>query len=265
MAFSSQTNKVVTCGEYFNKKNKECYSFDGNTWEPIQPLHELHYPSPYFTNSYFMEGIGLWVGGDDGSESFPGRMVNELQNSEGQWVTLPLDSPYQDNLYQAPCVIPLNSTHIFFSGGVIVFNPIDSLALADTWILNLESLQWTSSTPMLTTPRKAHGCVLTDTGEVLIAGGYGTYGELYSSIHIFNTVTLEWRVTGNLPSEVDTKTPSLLLWNDKVILMESNTDRIWEIEKDQGWRLMNVSMGARFDGDVNNGVLVPDSWRSVCV
>ena len=62
-------------------------------------------------------------------------------------------------------------------------------------ILDLESLEWTSSTQMLTT-RYRHGCVMTDAGEVLVAGGIGE-----PSVHIFNPVSLEWRESGNLPSE----------------------------------------------------------------
>ena len=43
---------------------------------------------------------------------------------------------------------------------------------------------WTSSTPMFY-PRDYHSCVLTEGGEVLIAGG----GD---GVYIFNPVTLEW-------------------------------------------------------------------------
>ena len=36
------------------------------------------------------------------------------------------------------------------------------------------------------------------------------------------------------------------------------------MEEEQGWRLMDVSMGAMFDGLYDNAVLVPDSWREGC-
>ena len=264
VAFSHQTGEVVACGEYDNIINKEFYSFDGITWEPLPLLQEDHVPAPYFTNSYFMEGIGLWVGGDDGSgydSDLLGRMVNELLNSEGQWVTLPLESAYEDNLYQAPCVVPMNSTHIFFSGGIILSN---YTVLADTWILDLENLEWTPSTPMLT-PRWFHGCLLTDDGEVLVAGGYEDFyfDVPSSSVDIFNPVSLEWRESGNL-SNIYPDTPGLLLWKEEVILFEYESDRIWEREDDLGWRLMDVSMGATFYGDEENAVLVPDSWKNAC-
>ena len=37
-----------------------------------------------------MGGLGLWVGGRDTSEWWEAPMVNELLNSEDQWITLPL-------------------------------------------------------------------------------------------------------------------------------------------------------------------------------
>ena len=56
--------------------------------------------------------------------------------------------------------MPLNSTHILLSGGF----EID--------VLDLVNLVWTPSTPM-SAPRNGHGCVLTEDGEVLVAGGFG--------------------------------------------------------------------------------------------
>ena len=46
--------------------------------------------------------------------------------------------------------------------------------------------------------------------------------------------------------------------------MEHGTTRIWEMEVDQGWRLMDVTMGASFNGYSDNAVLVSDSWRAGC-
>ena len=149
----------MACGEDGNIANKDCYSFDGITWEPMPSLQEDHYPYAFKTKSFFLDG-SLWVGGDDGSQG----MVNEMLNSDGQWITLPVVLPYE-NYYFTPCVVPLNSSHIFFSGGSYNDN-----YLADTRILDVENLLWTSSTQMLT-PRIYHGCVLTNDGEVLIAGG----------------------------------------------------------------------------------------------
>ena len=41
-----------------------------------------------------MGGLGLWVGGRDTSDLWEAPMVNELLNSEDQWITLPFGSPY---------------------------------------------------------------------------------------------------------------------------------------------------------------------------
>ena len=255
MAVSDQTGQVVACGEMKNSDNKECYVFDMISWEPLPSLQENHSSYPENSYSYFMEG-GLWVGGSSNS----GEMVHELLNSEGQWITLPTGLLYEDSLYQAPCVVPLNSTHIFFSGGYFEFNNVH---LVDTWILDLVNLEWTSSTPMLT-PRRLHGCVLTDDGEVLIAGGYADLHDVHS-VHIYNPTSEEWREAGHLPEvypEIDTRHLRLLLWNDKVVLIEWNWEDVinpfvWEREDDLGWRLVDLSMGASFDGRLDNAVLVP--------
>ena len=252
MAFSEQTGEVVACGEYGSTINKECFIFDGITWEPLPPLMGNLWPYPYTTKSFFMDGIGLWVGGDDGSF----KMVNELFNSEGQWITLPVDSPFASKYYPNQCAVPLNSTHIFFSGGY--YNEF----LVDTWVLDLENLTWTSSTPM-STPRDGHACVLTADGELLIAGGSGDNGFV-PSVQIFNPVSLEWRESGNIPAEMSAYYQKLLLWNDRMILIERYTDRIWEMEENQEWRLLDVAMGSTFDGVYDQAFIVPDSWRNGC-
>ena len=249
LAFYDPTGDVVACGEYKNSDYKECFIFDGITWEPLPLLQEYPYPYAYGTKSYFMEGIGLWVGGQPGKGEGTDEMVNELFNSDGQWEKLPVDSPYE--FYAVPCIVPLNSTHIFFSGGHRHYT--------DTWIFDLESLVWTSSTPMLK-PRNEHGCVLTNEGEVLIAGG--SDGNV--DVNIFNPVSLEWRESGNLPSEIATSLPGLRLWNGTVLLFEGETDRIWKREEDQGWQLMDVTMGGNFYAVWGNAVLVPDTWRNNC-
>ena len=87
----------------------------------------------------------------------------------------------------------------------------------------------------------------------------------FSLLHIQPCLIRIWRESGNLPSVVDTYAPGLLLWNGKVILMERETDNIWLMEENlQGRRLMDVTIGARFYGDYDNAVLVPDSWREGC-
>ena len=248
MAFHDPTGNVLVCGQYNNVKYKECFSFDGTIWEPLSPLQEDHSTVAYYTESFFLNGIGLWVGGDNSED----EMVNEVLNSDGHWITIPVSSPYEFNLYQSPCTVKLNNTHIFFSGGYY------KDYLVDTWILDLENLAWSPSTPMLTR-RAEHGCVLTDTGEVLVAGGNGV-----SSVQIFNPVTMEWRENGDLSSKIETRYPGLLLWKKKVILVERYTDSIWMMTEGQEWQLMDVTMGAEFDASSDNAVLVSERWTELC-
>ena len=301
MAFTDiQDGFVVACGEHGTMNatedgeffgSQECFIFDGITWdfflplphtplEPVTPLEctddvDICILSPVAAYSYFMQDIGLWVGSanpylnfNNGNFSLP--MVNELFGSEGQWKTLPVDFPSEYGYYN-PCIVPLNSTHLFFSGGGFAISIITWVATNDTWILDLENLEWTSSTPMLS-PRGFHGCLMTPDGEVIVAGGGGGDGYvILSSVHTFNPVSLEWRESGDLPSEVETPLyPSLLTINDKVILMDYGAEfvdgpgHVWEREEDQGWRLLDVSMGASFQDDFDNAVAVPGSWRKGC-
>lgn len=247
LAFSGDSGDLVACGEFYNSDNKDCYSFNGEEWVPLPPLHEVHWPSSYYTRSFFMDGLGVWVGGEDSS----GGMVNELFTPEGQWVTLPLDAPYIGR-YPHPCIVPLNNTHLFFSGGY------DYEDIDDTWVLNLKNLKWTPLTPMQT-PRYQHGCILTEAGEVLVAGGFGR-----SSVEIFNPVSQEWRPGVNLPSEIRYLEPRLLLWKKQILLIEDWSDLIWTLEN-QGWQLLDVTIGQWFFGNNDNAVLVPDSWRANCL
>ena len=92
---------------------------------------------------------------------------------------------YKKYVIHAICL--LNSTHIFFSGGY--YND-EFLVRVETWIVDLENLALIPSTPMLT-PREEHGCVLTEEGEVLIAGGeQGGDGSYVLSVHTFNPLSL---------------------------------------------------------------------------
>lgn len=154
LAVRESDQNIVACGERKNYENKDCFVFDWNTWEPLPPLQEDHQPSLITTKSFSLDS-GVWVGGNSSS----GEMVNELLlAAEGQWTSLPVGSPYEDNYYQEPCVSPQNKTHIFFSGGFL--NGDDKDITTDTWILDTVNLVWTPSTPMMA-PRWLHGCVLT--------------------------------------------------------------------------------------------------------
>ena len=255
MAFYDSSGVVVACGEEGNIEYKECSRFDGITWEPLPSLLEVHKPSAYFSRSHSMEG-GLWLGGSDG---FYG-MANEIFNAKGhgEWNILTMYSPYQNIDYPYPCSVALNSTHIFLNGGSDNGDYRD-----DTWVFDLENMVWTPSTPMLTS-RYRHGCALTDDGEVIVAGGYTGSGSSSSSVHIFNPVSMEWRTHVNLPSEIDTDAPGLLLWNANIILIEKYTDHIWLMGEDQEWQIMDAEMGTSFDGRYDNAVLVPKCWREGC-
>ena len=67
---------------------------------------------------------------------------------------------------------------------------------------------------------------------------------------------------------VHTDNPGLLLWHDTVILLESQSDRIWmnnKVADGQEWQLLEqASLGAEFSGDFDVAIVVPDSFAQFC-
>ena len=142
--FKGQTGVVAGCGSTYDPGSKDCFVLNGSTWTPMAPMGSDHCPYAPVTQSHLLEGLGWWVGGPRNCSYL--RMSSELLTLDNEWLSLPVDSPYGQLFARRPCSVPLNSTHILFTGG---FSDTEGL-LDETWVLNMESLEWTASTPMLT-------------------------------------------------------------------------------------------------------------------
>ena len=222
LAYSDTLGYLVAC--QFSG-SKECHSFDGINWLPLPSLYDFDL-DPHYTDSFFMKD-GLWLGAG-------GDLYHEVLTLIG-WI--PVEANFPNPEAKFSCAIPVNSTHIFFSG----YYDTDPFNFTkETWLLELDKeellefdLTWTSSTPMLT-PRGMHGCCLNADGEVVIAGGYNIYLP-DNSVHTFNPVSLEWRESGRVPEGMawETEFPKLLQWKDSLILIETYYGRIWEREGEQ--------------------------------
>ena len=81
----------------------------------------------------------------------------------------------------------------------------------------------------------------------------------YSTLSAWNDV----KVVIFKKQKIETNTPLLLLWNDRVILLEY-AGNIWLMLEDLGWLLMEVSMGSIFDGALDTAVVVPEIWKQDC-
>ena len=130
--------------------------------------------------------------------------------------------------------------------------------LADSWILNLDTFTWTSVEPMAA-QRAGHGCVLTNLGEVLVAGGQAGNGEI-NSVEIYNPKTNVWRQESEgLPTVTASVDPVLFLWNSEIIMIEEFSEFLWK-KTESGWETMKTSMGQLFHGDSATAVLVPEDY-----
>jgi choice-of-anchor C domain-containing protein len=68
---------------------------------------------------------------------------------------------------------------------------------------------WASPGP-LATARYGHTATLLADGRVLVAGGYGTYGDYLASAELFNPATGTWSPTGSLATGRSSHTATLL-------------------------------------------------------
>ena len=232
----------------------ECFSFDGITWKALPSLLGNHCAYPYGIRSHYTD-LGWWVGAmsENCNLGLYGNFSSELLTLDNDWIELPDGSPFGEYYPFGICTLPLNSTHIFFSGGY-VFDTTDNY-LNTTWALNLENLEWTAWPPMLSS-RDGHGCLVTADNEVMIAGRWN--GDDLD-VQIFNPVSMEWRREGELPPGIGRYKPILLLWEQTPILLESFTQNIWQRDStDLSWHLLNRTMGADFEGAFMKAIIVSE-------
>ena len=141
-----------------------------------------------------------------------------------------------------------NSTAVIVTGGY------NGALLSSTWMLDVSDFSWTSLMD-LPGPRRYHGCTTTAAGELIIAGGRDGSGYT-SSVYIYNLINNTWRRAGDLPAVMENRYPVMFLWNKHPILLERYTSNIWILDG-TNWKMMEATMGARFDGDYDTSTTVP--------
>lgn len=186
------------------------------------------------------------------------HMKNELFTLDSEW--LPLDllgSPYGDYYPESVCTVPLNATHVLFTGG---YDRATNTYLTDTWILDLVDLAWTPSAPM-PTGRTIHGCAMVGSHKAAVVGGSDGQ-EAVARIHMFHPETVNWSISGSLPPEAELNYyyyPRVFGWKGELMLLESFSENIW-LRGHGNWTLMDVRLGANFDGAYDTAILVPDKF-----
>ena len=160
-----------------------CYQLKAGSpsdWQqmPSSPLNP-HCPWPYRTRSHYLNDLGWFVIGQDGSCSYSNADIStDLFTLDQQWIPTSTVSPYKPGFPGGMCSVAINSTHIIFTGGY------NGNWLSSTLMLDLTDYSWTARKDM-PGPRYEHGCTLTENGGgILIVGGYVGHADI--NIHRFH-------------------------------------------------------------------------------
>jgi len=264
---------VVGCGEFNGNMEtdvRDCYAFDGNAWAPMPAMIQKFCPFARATKSHYVEGIGLYVTGpkecdDEVFEVGATEFVNELYTLDGKWIPLNIDSPGSKwpVFPFGSCSTPLNSTHVFISGGLSVESATHSGHTNATWILNLETLELKPSTDMMM-DAAFHGCGLTQEGEVLTTGGImNCLGCNNNFAFLFNPVTGKWRLVEDyLPNIPSTFTTTFLSWNGKPLMMNFDSSTLFSWEANERWLYLHTRLGGPYTD--SGATVVPPTFAGGC-
>ena len=256
MTYLEDQRVLAACGVW-GKKDHSCYQLspDGQPslgWQPLQELLNNHCSQPYYTrNHYFSDHGWLIIGQEDGvcGNNGDAAISTELLTPQLQWIQTPIVSPYSQGFPYGACSVAINSSTVIVTGG----RNGDGY-LASTWMLDLTDFTWTQLQDM---PRRrySHGCTLTSTGDIIIAGG--VYVNYLSSVYTYNLMTNTWTQAGDLPADmINYDVPVMFLWNNHPIILEYLTSNIWRLDGDR-WIKMESKLGAIFDGAWDTATIVP--------
>ena len=250
------SGELVSCGSYNMPDDRNCSSFSisGATWEALPPLEVSHCPWSWRSKSFAMDG-GVWVGGQEGVSCSTNRMISEILDVESmEWKVLPVQNPFDDFYPNQACIVPLDESTLFISGGEYKFE-----YYADNWLFDIHTSEWTPLTP-LPAARYDHGCAMTQDGNVIVIGGYPE-----TSVLIFDPSTMTWTKGEEIPEQIQAGAfPTVLAWKDSHLFLERNSENIWLREPTGEWQLLDVNMGSRYLADGDPALIVSDDFWQLC-
>ena len=260
MQYFEDLHMVAACGTYqTHPTDQNCYQLSAGAqpaWQAMPPLEIEHCPFPSHTSSHYYTDHGWLVIGQDGDcNTYDSPTTTELFDvNQNTWTQPQIISPTNTTGYPwGACSVKLDEDRVLVSGG----NANEQI-LSAIWILNLNDFSWSEPTQM-PEPRYSHGCTLTSSGEVMIAGGYSRHSNSLASTLIYNVDSNTWRETYDLPEDVEyTAGSAMLLWNGKPIFLEAVNGNIWMLDN-FGWERLEATLGAEFNGGWDTATLVPAS------
>ena len=244
LTFLEEQRILVACGSA-GMEDKSCFQLSPYRpwagWEEMPNLVNRHCPYLDSTRGINIPDLGWLVMGQENGRCnhyTDAAISSELLTSQQlQWIQTPIESPYTNAGFPfRTCSVAINSSTVITTGGW------NGDYLSSTWMLDLTDYTWTELQSM-PGPVGSHGCTVTSSGELIIAGGTGT------SVYIYNLINNTWRRAGDLPNPRTSFNPVMLLWNKQPILLEALSSNIWI--RDDGtsnWNKMEATMGADFKG-----------------
>ena len=252
LTFLEEQRILVACGSA-GTEDKSCFQLSPYRpwagWEEMPNLVNRHCPYLDSTRGINIPDLGWLVMGQENGRCnhyTDAAISSELLTSQQlQWIQTPIESPYTNAGFPfRTCSVAINSSTVITTGGW------NGDYLSSTWMLDLTDYTWTELQSM-PGPVGSHGCTVTSSGELIIAGGTGT------SVYIYNLMNNTWRQTIELPDEISYWVyPVMFLWNEHPIILENRSSNIWILMED-GWQKMEATLGAVFDGELNAATTVP--------
>ena len=253
--------QVAVCGADGDKNDKSCATLTADKiWKDMPSLANEVCPYTSNTRSTYLDGYGWLVFGKQKFDRDPVGDFDICRYRDAQptfqvrapggaeWSEVSIASPFSTGNYpQRTCTLTLNSTHVLMMGGYS-----DGLTRNEAWILDVTDNTWTQIAS-LPDYRQTPGCVVTESGDILVVGGYNARGQQTNTTFTYNLANDAWTQQPDFPLKLGKN--SLLMWKKRPILLRFGNEEVWIMREDKTWETLPVTLGNRFH---SLAVMVPN-------
>ena len=256
MTYLQDQQILAACGTGGEDDDRSCYQLTPDkpeAWQGMPNLNINFCSHPTRTMENYIGGLGWLITGQE--DCGGDNIATSLLTTQAQWIQPPIASPYTTAGFPAyACSVAINSSAVIITGGVNAAG-----VLSSTWMLDLTDYAWTKLEDM-PGPRLSHGCTMTSTGELMIAGGYNE-SDVFS-VYTYNLMNSIWTQAADLPAEMNSvDEPAMLLWNGQPIILEDDSSNIWILQNSSSssssWVKMSSNLDSDFLGSWATATLVP--------